>query len=389
MAHYNRDMMLGFRALPVLLVAWAAMASDVKIVEQIVAKINGDIVTTNDLERSRREAEAGLRQQGLAGRELENQLKEQQQNILRDRIDSLLFVQKAKELGINVDSEVTKFFAERQRQIKIADQEQFREWIRQQVGKPFEDYRQEVRDNIMTRRLLDQEVGSKISVPRAEVEKYYQEHQNEFIREERVFLSEILLSTSGKDETQVAALEKKAKSLVERARQGEKFAGLVKDNSDSASASEGGQLPPMMRKDLLSQIANIVFDQERGYVTDPIRVPDGFLILRVDQKHKAGLASLQEVESEVMNRLFEPRFEPAVRAYLSKLRQDAFLEIREGFIDTGAVPGKDTRWVDTAQLKPETVSKVEVASQVRRRRLFWMVPVPHTTTTVRARSKSD
>jgi peptidyl-prolyl cis-trans isomerase SurA len=388
-AHYNRDMMLGFRTLPVLLVAWAAMASDVKIVEQIVAKVNGDIVTTTELSLAHREIEAALRQQGLTGIQLENRLSAQQQNILRDRIDNLLFVQKAKEEGINVDGEVTKYFAERQRLVKIADQEQFREWVRQQVGKPFEDYRQEVRDSMMTQRLVEQEVGSKITIPRAEIEKYYQEHQNEFIREERVFLSEILLSTSGKDEKQIAALEKKAKGLVERARQGEKFAGLAKDNSESQSAGDGGQLPPMRRRDLLEQLAKVVFDQDRGFVTDPIRTPNGFMILRVDQKHKAGLAPLEEVENEVTNKLYGPRFEPAIRTYLSKLRQDAFLEIREGFADTGAVPGKDTRWMDPAQLKPETVSKEEVASQVRRRRLLWMVPVPGTTQKVGTRSKSD
>ena len=108
----------------------------------------------------------------------------------------------------------------------------------------------------------------------------------------------------------------------------------------------------------------------------------------MDEKHKAGLAALDEVENEVMNRLFEPRFDPAVRAYLTKLRQDAFLEIREGYVDSGAAPGKDTRWMDPAQLKPQTVSKEEVAMQVRRRRLLWMFPVPGTSTPVTSRSKS-
>jgi len=89
-----------------------------------------------------------------------------------------------------------------------------------------------------------------------------------------------------------------------------------------------------------------------------------------------------------MNRLIEPRFEPAVRTYLTKLRQDAFLEIREGYVDSGAAPGKDTRWLDAAQLKPQTVTKEEVAMQVRKRRLLWMFPVPYTTTAVTSRSKS-
>jgi hypothetical protein len=127
---------------------------------------------------------------------------------------------------------------------------------------------------------------------------------------------------------------------------------------------------------LQPQIADLVFKEDRGFVTDPIRIPNGFLILRVDEKHTAGLASLEEVQNEIQQKLFEPRFEPAVRAYMTKLRMDAFLEIREGFVDSGAAPGKDTRWMDPAQLKPETVTKEEVASRRYRPRLFWVIPMP-------------
>jgi hypothetical protein len=73
-----------------------------------------------------------------------------------------------------------------------------------------------------------------------------------------------------------------------------------------------------------------------------------------------------------------PRMQPAVRTYLTKLRQDAFLEIRVGYVDTGAAPGKDTSWKDPAKLVPATVTKQEVISRIRRRRLLWMVPVPGT-----------
>jgi len=381
-------MVIGFRILPVLLFAAAAMASDVKIVEQVIAKINGDIVTSSDLDRARREAETELRRQKLSAVQIAEQVKERQADFLRDRIDNLLMVQKAKELNLSVDNELTKQLAAIQRENKIADQDKFHDWIRERYGMPFEDFRQEIRDNMMKERLLQQEVGSKLNIPRPEIQRYYDEHKDEFVREERVFLSQILLSTTGKDEKQIALLEKKAKDLVERARQGEKFAGLAKDNSDDPTAKEGGQAGAFLRKDLMPQIADTVFSQDRGYVTDPIRIAGGFLILRVDEKHKAGLAALDEVENEIMQKLFAPRFDPAIRVYLTKLRQDAFLEIREGYVDSGAAPGKDTRWLDPAQLKPQTVSKEEVAMQVRRRRLLWMFPVPGTSTPITSRSKS-
>jgi parvulin-like peptidyl-prolyl isomerase len=181
----------------------------------------------------------------------------------------------------------------------------------------------------------------------------------------------------GKTPEEIPALEKKAKDLVERARKGERFSELARDNSDAESAEDGGQLGAFLKKDLQPQIAEEVFSHDRGYVTDPIRVPNGFLILRVDQKHTAGLASLEEVEAEIAQKLAEPHLEPAIRSFLTRLRNDAFLEIREGYVDTGAAPGKDTRWMEAAQLKPETVTKEEVAAQRRRARLLWLFPMPY------------
>jgi parvulin-like peptidyl-prolyl isomerase len=369
-------MKLRFCVLPVCLAAGAALASDVRIIEQVVAKVNGEIVTASELARNRRLLEGELKQQGLTGVKLQTELAQREKDLLRDRIDSMLLVQKAKELDINVDSEVTKQLADIQRNFKIADQDKFHDFVREQSGMQFEDYRQQMREELLKRRLIGEQVGSKITVPHSDVEKYYKEHQDEFVREERVFLSEILISTAGKEEKEIPALEKKAKSLVERARNGEKFPELARDNSDSDSAKDMGQLGPAARKDLQAKIADLVFSQQRGYVSDPIRAQNGFLILRVDDKHTAGLAPLEEVDNEITQKLYQPLYEPSIRNYLTTLRKDAFLEIREGYLDSGAAPGKDTSWQNAAQLKPQTVSKEEVASVVHTKRILWMIPLP-------------
>lgn len=378
--------MFRYSLLVACLVAGVARAGDVRVIEQIIAKVNGQIVTTSDLERQQRQIEAELHQRGLAGDQLDKALQEREKDILRDKIDTLLLVEKGNQLNLNVDAEVTKQLAAIQAQNKIADQDKFQEWIRQQSGMPFEDFKAEMRNSFLTRRVIGQEVGSKLTIPRAEAKKYYDEHKDEFIREERVFLRELLISTVGKSDSEVAALEKKAKDLVQRARNGERFSDLVKDNSDADSARDGGQLPPLKRADLNKQIADIVFSHDRNYVTDPLRIDKGFLILQIVERHQAGLAPFEEVENEVMEKLYMPRFQPAIREYLTKLRQEAFLEIRDGYIDSGAAPGKDTHWRDPAELRPETVTKEEVASQTRRRRLLWLIPIPGTKTTVHSKS---
>jgi len=355
-----------------------AAAADVHIVEEIVAKVNSDIITRGDLERKRQEIETELKQQGVTGAKLQQSVHQQASDALRDQIDQLLLVQKAKDLNISVDSDVTKRIAEMQVQSGISDPDKFHDLIREQTGMAFEDWRQQMKNALLTQRVIGQEISSHISIPDAEKRKYYDEHKQEFVRQEQVFLQQILISTEGKTPEQATAAEKKAKDLVARARRGDKFSELAVANSDDAeTARSGGELPPFKRGQLMKPIEDVVFKQSKGYVTDPIKVPNGFLILKVVERYEAGQASYEEVENEIAERMSMPQMQPKVRAYLTKLRVEAFLEIRQGYVDSGAAPGKDTSWKDVAQLKPQTVSKQEVAAHKKKKKLLF-IPIPFT-----------
>jgi len=353
-------------------------AADLNVVEEIVAKCNGDIITRGDLDRSRRELIESLRAAGVSGLELEQQLGDRAKNLLRDRIDQLLLTQKGKDLNVNVDSEVSKQLATIQSDAKIPDPDKFQAYIKEQSGMSFEDFKQEFKNRFMTQRVIREEVTEKMQVKHEEIEKYYNEHKTEFVREEQITLQEILISTEGKDDAGVAAAEKKAKDLVARARKGERFAEMARDNSDSISAKSMGELPPYKKGVVSQNMEDLVWNQPKGYITDPIRTSNGFLILRVEDHQKAGQAELSDVENQITERLLAPRLEAAVREYLTKLRKDAFLEIKADYIDTGSASGKDTAWVDPAQLKPETVKREEVASKIKHKKLFWAIPVPGT-----------
>jgi len=361
-----------------MLAAATGLAADVRVVEEIIAKVNNEIITRGELERSRRQLEESLRRQGASAAQIQQALEEADRSALRERIDQLLLLQRARDLNINVDSEVSRYLADIQVRNKISEPDKFQEFILQQTGMSYEDFRQQVKDSFLTRRVIQQEVGSKIVIPRSEVEKYYQERKDEFIRDEQVLLREILISTQGKDAAGVAAAEKKAKELVERARQGENFGNLARDNSDAETGRDLGYLGAFKRGDLRKDIEEIVFAQGKGYVTDPIKLDHGFLILKVEERSTAGLQPLEMVENEIMEKLYTPRMEPALRAYLTKLRMDAYLELKPGYVDTGAAPGKDTTWQDPAQLRPETVTKEEVAARTRRKRLLGALPMPGT-----------
>jgi len=355
------------------------LAADVHVVEEIVAKVNGDIITRGDLETANRETAAALQRQGATGQTLDKALKDQERDTLRDEIDRLLLVQHGKDLNINVDSDVTKRMAELQTTSGIADPDKFHDWLHEKFGIPYEEIRQKIHDQVLTQRVISQEVMSRINVPHSEIEKYYEEHKGEFVRKEQVFLQQILISTEGKNADQTAQAEKRAKDLAARARKGEKFGELVKQYSDDETTKDSfGELPPYTKGQLRKDIEDIVFKEKKGYVSDPVKLPNGFLILKILERYEAGQAPLEAVENEIQEKLSMPQMQPKVRELLTKLREDAFLEIRAGYLDSGAAPGKNTAWQDPAQLKPETVTKQEVAAHRHRKRLLWTVPIPGT-----------
>lgn len=349
-----------------------------EIVEQIIAKVNSDVITQMELERSRQLLRQELERQGLKGEALEREFAEREKDLLRDRIDHLLLVQRANELNINVDQEVNKYLSRLMLDFKIADQDKLADFVRQQTGMSFEDFKDEIKKNLLTQRVLSQEVASRIAISREEARRYYEEHKDEFIRDERVFLQEIFISTQGKEGEELAKAEKLAKELVERARRGEKFEELARKHSDAVTASNGGDLGGWRKGELKKEIEDLIWDKEKGYVTDPIPTGNGWLILKVVAHHAAGLAAFEEVENEIMARLFEPRYQPKIREYLTELRQRAYLQIKPGYVDTAAAPGKDTTWLDPAALTPETVTREEVLSRPRRKRLLWLIPIPGT-----------
>jgi hypothetical protein len=153
---------------------------------------------------------------------------------------------------------------------------------------------------------------------------------------------------------------------------------MAQNNSDDPSKDQGGMLDPQTRATLNEALVPLVWDKEAGYVTDPIKVSNGWMILKVETHHREGLAEYEEVENEIQNRLYSTRSDPALRAYLTKLRQEAFLQVKEGYLDTGAAPGKDTAWQDPATIRPQTVTREAVLANPSMKKLLGMFPIPGT-----------
>ncbi len=157
-------------------------AADNVTVEQIVAKVNADIITRTDLNRARRELEASLKQRGATPQQIAEAVQQGEKDVLRDRIDNLLLIQRGKDLNLNIDGEVTKYLGDLQRDNKIADPEKFQAWIREATGMTYEDFKQEVKNGILTQRVIGQEVYSKVNIPKADIEAFFEKNKAQYVR---------------------------------------------------------------------------------------------------------------------------------------------------------------------------------------------------------------
>ena len=249
------------------LVAFAiASQADVVTVEQIICKLNGDIITNLDLDHDRADLEKQMRANGYTGKRLEDALKAEAPNLLRNKIDNLLLVQKGKELELKVDPDVNKYLADLQRQTNTADPEKFQALVRQETGKSYEDFKADLKNNFYVQGVVSEEVMRKIQFTTEEVRAYYDAHKDEFQRQERVFLREIAISTKARGRCRAwRPPKRKPRIWWSRARRGERFNELAQANSDSATAKDGGALDPYKKGDLAPAIEAAVWDKERGY----------------------------------------------------------------------------------------------------------------------------
>lgn len=342
--------------LPVIVcfVAMTAFAGD-SVIEEIIARVNNQIITRSELQRSKDQMSNEIHQQ-YNGVEAEQKLQQGEQNILRDLIDQQLLIQKGQDLGITADTELVKALDQIRKQMNLPDMESL-EKAAQQQGVSFEDFKLAKKNEIITQQVIGREVGSHIQITGEETKEFYDQHKAELEHPEQVRLSEILISTEvkGKDgqqameagPEQVAAAEKKAQDVHEQLAKGAKFEDIAKQFSDGPTAADGGDLQYFKRGTLSKELEDKTFAMKPGEFTDPIRTKQGFVILKVTEHQQAGVPALKDVEPQIQNAIYMKKLQPELRKYLTKLREEAFIDIKQGYIDSGASPNQ-TKPVMTA-----------------------------------------
>ncbi len=344
-------LLIGALALP-------AFSQQDTVVEEIVARINNSIVTRADLHRSRDQMIQELKQQDPSVTNVA--IESREKNLLRDLIDQQLLIQKGQEIGITADAELVKKLDEVRKEVGANSMEDL-EKVAEQQGISFEEFKQNMRNSIITQQVIGREVGSHIQVSKPELQAYYDAHKSEIAQPERVRLSEILISPTPVKPAgekaqpmpeatpeQIAAAEAKAQDALKQIKAGTEFEAAAKQFSNGNSAEQGGDLGYFQRGSLSKDLEEKTFAMKQGEVTDVIRTKQGFVILKVTEHPESGTPTLSKVEDQLQNAVYMTKLQPALRDFLTKLREQAYIDVKQGYADTGASPNQ-TKPVLTAE----------------------------------------
>jgi peptidyl-prolyl cis-trans isomerase SurA len=159
------------------------------------------------------------------------------------------------------------------------------------------------------------------------------------------------------DEATRQAAEAKANDLLKQIHDGASFEDVAKKNSDGPSAADGGNLGTFERGKLAKSIEDQTFAMKAGEVTNVIQTKQGYVILKVVDHQQAGIPPLKDVLPKIQDALYYQKLQPALRAYLTKLREDAYIKYAPGFVDSGASPNQ-TQPVETAAAKEADAKKL-------------------------------
>lgn len=305
--------------IPALLAsALLAIPAAADVLERVVAKVNGDIVTLTEFQARQVAAAQAAR---IPPERLEEFLRENNARILQEAVDELLIVQRGAELGFQLRPEyIEQVIEDIKKENGIESDEQMAAQLRRE-GLSLSDLKRNIERSILRNQVLGREVQQKVLPSDEELRLIYEERKAaEFSQAARVHLHEILVSGDG-----AAA---RAVELVGRARAGEDFAVLAREYSASPSRSAGGDLGTLERGDLNPDLERIAFALASGEVSEPFASGDGFRILRVSEATAATVAPFDEVKPKLQQELQQKRFAAAYDTFIQKLRDKALLDVR-------------------------------------------------------------
>lgn len=308
-----------------------------RILDEIVAKINDEVVTLTDLNSALAERRLELRQETGDSAEAEKRFQAEKSQLLKSYIHTRLMLQKAEELGFDadIDAEVGAFMENMRQEMGIPSLEVLDQYLRQQDSS-LQKFRQKVRDNLITRSLIQNFVYGKITLLTPEVEKFYQEHIDRFTEPAKVRLAEILFLTEGKNRAEVRA---KAESVLDRLEKGEPFDQLAKEYSEGPTASKGGEIGYFNKGTMNAALEEAAFNVDVGSHSGIVESDYGFQIIQVLDRTEASVKPLDEVRPQIAEALYQRKAQPEMQEFVKELVRDSYIYIAPKYAEQYNVEG--------------------------------------------------
>lgn len=313
------------RRLTVLLSAFALAAPSVfaaEVVERIIAVVNDEIVTEQDLEASMAPVLAQYRA-SYTGRDLEEKVREAREQFERKIIEDRLVLSEAKRRQVIVkDEEVDEMMTEVRN--KFPSREIFMKALEDQ-GTTEKKLWNRFKDQLMGQKLVNFEVKSKVSVSPGEVSEYYKQHPDEFTQGDRVRLGHILVRVGARTEEEAKAL---VDQLSARIAGGESFEEIARQYSEGAEAKDGGEMGWITKGQLMGEIDGKVFALQQGQVTEPIKSSLGYHLFRINERQQFSIFPIADVREDIQDRIFKKKLKQRLEEWIVDLKKNAYISIR-------------------------------------------------------------
>lgn len=316
----------------VVALASPAAAQTSTILEQVLVKVNGEIVTKTDLEQRQiaalRQRNPNLRPDSDAA--LQKALLEVTPQVIVDAVDELLIVQRGKELGFTMSTEQFNSILENiKKENKIESDEALAAALKQE-GMTMADLRKQLERTSLVQRVQQQEVMSKLQVTDTELKSYYDAHLDEFGTVPQVTLREITIAVAVDPQGINAGKDDDAKARAEEARAkivaGEPFPRLAADYSDSGSKANGGLVGPLSKSDLSDDLQKAIAGLEAGGVTPVLRTARGYQVVKVEKLQDSTTKPFEDAKSEIADKIANEKRKVEFDKFLDKLRADAIID---------------------------------------------------------------
>ena len=282
-------------------------SSRAEIIERVVAKVNGDIITQSEFEARQLAAVQSAR---IPSEQVEAYLRQNNARILQEAVDDLLITQRAADLGIKLRPEyVLDVIDGIKKENNIPDDAELKRQLRRE-GMSLDDLKRNIERSVLRRQVLSRELEQKATVTEAEARAEYEQHKSEYGKSASVHLQEIVVADGAQ-----------AQDVVRRARGGEDFSSLARALSTAGSRANGGDLGQVNPGDMNPELAKVVGALAVGGVSDPITLENGFRIVRLVAKEDATVTPYEDLKEEITKRLTQQRMASVYDEYVVGLRK--------------------------------------------------------------------